>query len=78
MIVISKPITTMLPNYFYPEGYRQRSKNKAGGSEYTGQIDHTNPLTNKHSIEAGLKYIYRDNNSRADEYFATKEEWKTT
>lgn len=65
-------------NYFYPEGYRQKSKNKAGGSEHTGQIDYANPLTNKHSFEAGLKYIYRDNNSRADNTFydVIDEEWK--
>lgn len=50
----------------YTDGYRLKSINKAGGEEYTGQVDYVNPLTNKHNIEAGLKYIFRDNSSRGD------------
>lgn len=50
--------------YFYPDGYRQKSVNDAGGNEHTGQIDYVNPLNQTHGIEAGLKYIFRDNSSR--------------
>ncbi len=46
-----------------PEDYRTRNFNDADGNEYTGQIDYVNPLTMNHTIEAGLKYIYRDNSS---------------
>lgn len=55
--------------FYYPDGYRQKSLNNAGGSEHTGQIDYVNPLNGKHSIEAGLKYIFRDNSSRGDHTF---------
>ena len=55
--------------FYYPDGYRMKSVNDAGGNEHTGQIDYVNPLTQKHSVEAGLKYIYRDNSSRADNTF---------
>jgi outer membrane receptor protein involved in Fe transport len=65
-------------NYFYAEGYRQKSKNKAGGSEQTGQIDYANPLDKNNSIEAGLKFIYRDNTSRGNNtyYDVDTDEWK--
>lgn len=53
-------------SFYYPDGYRLRSANDAGGSEHTGQVDYVNPLDGKHSIEAGLKYIFRDNSSRGD------------
>lgn len=56
-------------NYFYPDGYRMKSINNAGGKEHTGQVDYVNPLTGKHSLEVGLKYIFRDNSSRGDHTF---------
>lgn len=44
------------------------SKNKAHTIEHTFQTDYVNPITSKHEIEAGLKYIIR--NSRSDsKYF---------
>lgn len=46
-----------------PEDYRMRNHNEADGNEHTGQIDYVNPLTKNHTLEAGLKYIYRDNSS---------------
>ncbi|MBZ4651446.1 MAG: outer membrane protein beta-barrel family [Proteiniphilum sp.] len=52
--------------YNYTDGYRLRSKNKAGGDEHTGQVDYVNPLNGKHNIEAGMKYIFRDNSSRGN------------
>jgi len=64
--------------FYYPNGYRIKSANDAGGSEHTGQVDYVNPLNGKHSVEAGLKYILRDNASRADHtYFdVTDNTWK--
>ncbi len=53
-------------DFYYPEGYRQRSVNDAGGVEHTAQVDYVNPINIKHNIEAGLKYILRDNTSRGD------------
>lgn len=55
--------------FYYPDGYRMKSVNDAGGKEHTGQIDYANPLTDKHSIEMGMKYIFRDNSSRGDNMF---------
>ena len=46
-----------------PQDYFMRNHNEADGKEHTGQIDYVNPLTDNHTIEAGLKYIYRDNSS---------------
>lgn len=64
--------------YYYPDGYRMRSLNDAGGKEHTGQVDYVNPLTNKHSIEVGLKYIFRDNSSRGENTYLDVDggQWK--
>ena len=51
------------------EDYRTRSFNDADGNEHTGQIDYVNPLTTNHTIEAGLKYIYRDNSSEGQNMY---------
>ncbi len=63
--------------FYYPDGYWLRSANDAGGNEHTGQVDYVNPLNGKHSIEAGLKYIFRDNSSRTDNtyYDAVGGQW---
>ncbi|MCE5206133.1 MAG: TonB-dependent receptor [Porphyromonadaceae bacterium] len=65
-------------SFYYPDGHRIKSTNDAGGSEHTGQVDYVNPLNGKHSVEAGLKYIYRDNTSRADHTFfdVNDDTWK--
>ncbi|MDR0796164.1 MAG: TonB-dependent receptor [Tannerella sp.] len=42
--------------------------NNARTQEHTGQLDYTNPLTAKHSIEAGIKYILRQNISKVHQY----------
>lgn len=70
--------TNVEGNYFYPNNYRQRSVNDAGGKEHTGQIDYVNPITNKHSIEIGMKYIFRDNSSLGNNTFfdVTDNIWK--
>ena len=53
-------------DFYYETGYKIRSSNNAGGQEHTAQIDYVNPLNEIHSIEAGLKYIFRDNSSRGN------------
>jgi outer membrane receptor protein involved in Fe transport len=64
--------------FYYPDGYQLKSLNNAGGKEHTIQVDYVNPLNGKHSIETGMKYIFRDNTSRADHTFFDVEEnnWK--
>ena len=56
-------------DFYYTDGYKLKSINDAGGSEHTGQVDYVNPLNGKHNIEAGLKYIFRDNSSRGKHFF---------
>lgn len=46
-----------------PQDYKMKNHNEADGYEHTGQIDYVNPLTENHTIETGVKYIYRDNSS---------------
>ena len=43
-------------------------ENNARTTEHTGQIDYVNPITPKHSIEGGLKYILRQNVSKVNQY----------
>jgi len=51
----------------YPS-YRQRSENDAIGREQTFQADYYDPLTKKHQIEGGVKFILRQNVSNSDIY----------
>lgn len=46
--------------------YRQKTSNDASGTEHTFQVDYYDPLTKKHQIESGLKYILRQNVSSTD------------
>ena len=64
--------------FHYPDGFRIKSVNNSGGNEHTIQVDYVNPINNKHGIETGLKYIFRDNDSRADHTFfdVTDNVWK--
>jgi hypothetical protein len=48
------------------QSYKQRSTNDASGTEHTFQVDYYDPLTKKHQIEAGMKYILRQNVSNSD------------
>jgi outer membrane receptor for ferrienterochelin and colicin len=50
------------------QGYQGTAQATTRTFEHTGQIDYTNPLTLKHSIETGLKYILRQNISRVKQY----------
>lgn len=64
--------------FYYPDGYQLKSVNKAGGNEHTFQVDYVNPLNGKHNVETGVKYIFRDNSSRAvHTYFDVEDNlWK--
>lgn len=42
---------------------RQRDLNEAYTDEHTGQVDYTTPTWKNQTLEAGVKYIYRLNNS---------------
>ncbi|HLO58995.1 MAG TPA: TonB-dependent receptor [Bacteroidales bacterium] len=46
--------------------YYQRSENDASGREHTFQTDYYDPLTKKHQIEGGLKFILRQNVSESE------------
>lgn len=52
--------------FYYDTGYKLKSSNNAGGQEHTAQLDYVNPVNDKHSVEMGLKYIFRDNSSRGN------------
>lgn len=51
--------------------YNQRSDGEQSTTEHTFQGDYVTPIGKYHSVEAGLKYIIRDNRSDNDRY--TKE-----
>lgn len=46
----------------YPDRF-QRSDNKSHGGEHTFQVDYFDPLTKKHNIEFGAKFMMRPNTS---------------
>ncbi len=48
------------------DDYQQQSKNSASGAEHTFQMDYYNPVTKKHQVEGGVKYILRRNISNSD------------
>ncbi|HLP74177.1 MAG TPA: TonB-dependent receptor [Bacteroidales bacterium] len=49
----------------YPS-YSQFSENKAVGREQTFQADYYDPITKKHQLEGGLKFILRQNTSNSE------------
>lgn len=53
--------------YNFPS-YSQRSNNDATGREQTFQADYYDPLTPKHQIEGGVKFILRQNSSNSETY----------
>jgi outer membrane receptor protein involved in Fe transport len=53
--------------YNFPS-YSQRSNNDATGREQTFQTDYYDPLTAKHQIEGGVKFILRQNNSTSETF----------
>ncbi|MDP3643745.1 MAG: TonB-dependent receptor [Bacteroidota bacterium] len=57
--------------------YRQRSTNDASVAEHTFQLDYYDPLTKKHQIEGGVKYIFRHNisNSEISRYDYNQNDW---
>lgn len=65
--VDASPMSTDIMSIIDPEvnftGYKQHSENNAKGMEHTVQVDYYDPLTKKHLIEVGGKYILRQNTS---------------
>lgn len=53
--------------YNFPS-YSQRSNNDATGREQTFQTDYYDPITAKHQIEGGVKFILRQNNSTSETF----------
>jgi outer membrane receptor protein involved in Fe transport len=51
----------------YPS-YNQLSENEAVGREQTFQADYYDPITKKHQVEGGLKFILRQNQSTSEIY----------
>lgn len=50
-------------NYYREHEYPKWNINDASTIEHTGQVDYTTPLFNKQTLEAGVKYINRQNKS---------------
>ena len=61
----AKDITGAMPMYIRLD---QWYDNVAKTTEHTGQIDYINPVSQQHSLEAGLKYILRQNISNVNHY----------
>lgn len=59
-----------IQNYPYDMSYllNQHYDNDARSDEHTFQLDYTNPLSKMHSIDFGVKYILRNNNSDSKYY----------
>ncbi|MDR0996012.1 MAG: TonB-dependent receptor [Tannerella sp.] len=54
-------------DYPYASGFPKWNVNDAYTNEHTLQVDYTTPLFKGHTLEAGLKYILRQNNSNTKE-----------
>ena len=50
-------------NYYLSGEYPKWNINDASTVEHTGQVDYTTPLFKNHTLEAGVKYINRQNKS---------------
>lgn len=50
-------------NYYLAKEYPQWNINKASTTEHTGQFDYTTPTWKNQTLEAGVKYIYRESKS---------------
>lgn len=50
-------------NYYMADQYPQWNINKASTTEHTGQFDYTRPTWKNQTVEAGVKYIYRESKS---------------
>lgn len=46
--------------------YQESSRDRASLNEHTVQVDYYNPITEKHQIETGVKYIVRLNDNNSD------------
>lgn len=56
----------ILPEGNVPFSYsEQNNDNDASTNEHTFQVDYVNPFNQMHALEAGLKFIYRNNSSKS-------------
>lgn len=62
-IVKNSSVVNGLINY---PSYNQLSENEAIGREQTFQADYYDPITKKHQVEGGLKFILRQNSSNSE------------
>lgn len=56
-------LLNILGNYPQDDLYPQWDINDAASNEHTVQLDYTTPLWKGHTLETGLKYVYRKSNS---------------
>lgn len=58
--------------------YQMLSINDAFSREHTFQVDYTEPINTKHTIEVGAKYIFRKNESDPESYsrLLSNEQWE--
>lgn len=56
----------------------QMNENIGTSQEHTVQIDYNNPINEKHSVEAGAKYIARFNNSNDNQLMLMNNVWQST
>ena len=68
----ARDITGNIPLY---TRLNQWFDNNARTVEHSGQIDYVNPINQKHTIEAGLKYIFRQNISNVKQYELVNSDW---
>lgn len=59
----SKTELSDVVTYYMEKDYPKWNINDASTIEHTGQVDYTTPLFNKQTLEAGVKYINRQNKS---------------
>ena len=59
----SKTELSDVVTYYMEEDYPKWNINDASTIEHTGQVDYTTPLFEKQTLEAGVKYINRQNKS---------------
>ncbi|MEN6619664.1 MAG: outer membrane beta-barrel family protein [Rikenellaceae bacterium] len=77
----ANPVSTDVTNTIDPElnyiSYSQHSKNEASAYEHTAQVDYYDPISNKHQIETGVKYILRQNvsNTKIKRYDEATGNW---
>jgi len=58
----------------FPDSWKKQN-NDAGDKEHTFQVDYTTPFAKIHTLESGVKYIIRLNNSNTNRYDFDAGQW---